>query len=243
MKPAANVGVLNARINSEAGSVSSGVRLRKAVANTVLAQLLPPGAVKGGTAMKLRLGTVGSRFTPDFDVARHGTLEEFLTEFEENLQAGWGSFTGRLVARVPPKPIEVPTEYIMRPYDVKLSFKSKSWMTVLVELGHDELGDTMDPVKLIADDLVALFARLGLEEPRPAPVLAVHHQMAQKLHACTAVGSERAHDLVDLQLLVQHEDPGLALVAETAHRLFRSRRAHPWPPHVVVGSTWAGIYA
>lgn len=32
------------------------------------------------------------------------------------------------------------------------------------------------------------------------PVGAVEHQIAQKLHAASAPGSSRAHDLVDLQL-------------------------------------------
>jgi hypothetical protein len=41
-------------------------------------------------------------------------------------------------------------------------------------------------------------------------------QVAQKLHACTAPGSERAHDLVDLQLLEPDADD--AAVAEATQR-------------------------
>jgi len=44
-------------------------RLRRALANTVVGQMLPPGVVKGGTAMKVRVGEAGSRFTPDLDAA------------------------------------------------------------------------------------------------------------------------------------------------------------------------------
>lgn len=50
-------------------------RLQRAVANTVIGQVLPPGVVKGGTAIKLRVGEGRSRFTLDFDAARHVDLE------------------------------------------------------------------------------------------------------------------------------------------------------------------------
>ena len=44
-------------------------RVQRAVANTVVGQMLPSGVVKGGTAMELRVGEAGSRFTPDLDTA------------------------------------------------------------------------------------------------------------------------------------------------------------------------------
>ena len=68
------------------------------------------------------------------------------------------------------------------------------------------------------------------------------HQIAQKLHACTGAGNERAHDLVDLQLLVSSEELDLAQVRETSVRLFNYRQAQPWPPTVIAGPTWPGIY-
>lgn len=117
-------------------------------------------------------------------------------------------------------------------YDVKLSHAGKSWMTVRLELGHDEIGDTHEPDLVVAEDLLELFARLGLPQPRPVPVLRADHQIAQKLHTCTAVGSDRAHDIVDLQLLVGTGECDLVLTAETSRRLFRSRNAHQWPPTV-----------
>jgi hypothetical protein len=58
----------------------------------------------------------------------------------------------------------------------------------------------------IADDILAIFAKIGLDEPAPVPLMLVEHQLAQKLHACTWVNpktnrNDRAHDLVDLQIL------------------------------------------
>jgi hypothetical protein len=74
----------------------------------------------------------------------------------------------------------------------------------------------------------------------------VAHQVAQKLHACTSINAktgenERAHDLVDLQLL-SRDGIDLPTTIVIARRLFASRRAQPWPPTVVVFSKWDTIY-
>ncbi len=45
------------------------------------------------------------------------------------------------------------------------------------------------------------------------PVMRADHQVAQKLHALSGEGSERARDLVDLQLLDKGEDLDLSQVA------------------------------
>jgi len=92
-----------------------------------------------------------------------------------------------------------------------------------------------------------LFESLGLETPAPIPVLALDHQIAQKLHACTIVNpktgqNERAHDLVDLQILEQEETIDMAAVAATAERLFAARQGHDWPPAVVQYDRWETIY-
>jgi hypothetical protein len=89
-----------------------------------------------------------------------------------------------------------------------------------------------------------LFESLGLETPAPIPVLALE---AQKLHACTYVNpktgqNDRAHDLVDLQILEQDEPIDMAAVAATAERLFAARQGHEWPPTVVQHDRWEAIY-
>ena len=68
------------------------------------------------------------------------------------------------------------------------------------------------------------------------------HQVAQKLHAASDEGSERARDLVDLQLLDKGEDLDLAQVKATCVRLFEYRRQQPWPPTVVAGDGWDTLY-
>lgn len=237
-----HVNSLKTRMANLAGSQLATSRLARAVANVVLAQMLPGGVVKGGTALKLRLGHGRSRFTPDLDFARRTTMDVFLADYAAALAEGWGGFTGRLAPVKPAKPVGVPTDYVMLPFDIKVSYQGRSWLTVRLEVGHDEIGDTDDPELHLAEDLATVFAVLGLPEPAPVAVLAVDHQIAQKLHACSAPGSERAHDLVDLQLLVAN---GLDLTKTraTCVRLFRSRGAHSWPPVVQVGRGWDTVYA
>lgn len=71
-------------------------------------------------------------------------------------------------------------------------------------------------------------------------MLPLHHEVSQKLHACTEPGSKRAHDLVDLQLIVPRVD--LQRVRETTERLFRFRDQHRWPPLLTAGAGWQELY-
>jgi len=96
-------------------------------------------------------------------------------------------------------PDGVPVEYVMQPFSIRLAFRGRHWLTVAFELGHDEIGSTKRHDLRVADDLIRLFESSGLETPAPIPVLALDHQIAQKLHACTYVNpktgqDERAHD-------------------------------------------------
>ena len=116
-KPPGNVQHLDrliAALATERGELD--LRLRTAVANTVVGQLLPEGAIKGGTAMKLRLGHAETRFTPDLDFARHATMEQFLKDLRASLTRGWNGFTGRLVEVRPARPKGVPADYVMQPF-------------------------------------------------------------------------------------------------------------------------------
>ena len=239
--PPTTLNGLKARLHNIVGAGVAD-RTARAMADVVVGQMLPPGVIKGGAAMKLRLGEQGSRFTTDLDFARRVALDEFQELFAGSLAEGWNGFTGRLVPRPPPRPAGVPAAYVMRPFDVRLAYLTRSWLTVPVEVGHDELDDTAEPTLALADDLVDLFRRVGLPAPAPLPVLAVEHQIAQKLHACSEPGSERAHDLVDMQLLVDTGQVDLRRMAELCRRLFISRRKHPWPPTITAGPGWAQLY-
>ena len=240
-------GRLNNIVTEEGRSLA---RLQRAIANTVIGQMLPPGVVKGGTAMKARLGELASRFTPDFDAARAARLglEEYLEQLEDKLAEGWGGFTGTIQTVDGVQPEDVPEEYVMKPYDIRLAYEGRHWLKVRFELGRDEVDSTEHFQMRLAQDIIELFQQLGLPTPEPLPVMLAEHQVAQKLHACTSVSpktgrNERAHDLVDLQLLEEEEEVELAAVNAIATRLFAGRGAQIWPPGVRAYDGWDMLYA
>jgi len=215
-------------------------RIQRAIASTVVGEMLPDGVVKGGTAMKIRVGEAGSRYTPDFDVSRspNVTVEDYVEQLRDRLDRGWSGFTGTVRELEPRQVEDVPPDYVMQPFEIRLAYQDRHWLTVEFELGHDEVGSTAERDFRIADDIVEIFATIGLEEPAPIPLMLVEHQVAQKLHACTYVNpntnrNDRAHDLVDLQILEQEETIDYAELREIGTRLFATRRAQEWPPAVV----------
>ena len=130
----------------------------------------------------------------------------------------------------------------MQPFRVSLRYAGKTFKAVDLEVGYDELEATTReaPERKISDEVRSVFAALGLPEPEAVRVQPLHHQIAQKLHACTAPRSDRAHDLVDLQLIVPLADD--VAVASTARRLFAFRAEHEWPPTAVPGTRWDDAY-
>ena len=223
--------------------------LERTIANVAAAQMLPAGVVKGGTAMRLRAGTQNVRFSADLDAARPASMlaSDYLEQLEQSLRFGWSGFTGVVVPKRPANPAEVPADYVMLPHDIKLRFNSQSFVTVELEVGHDEVGSTYRPsVRPVAPAIVELFDALGLDAPQPVPILASAYQIAQKLHACTTAdrngGNDRAHDLIDIQLLYELDPPDPAELAVVGARLFRSRGQGAWPPVVRAFPTWDAIY-
>ena len=158
---------------------------RAVMANAIVAQMLPDGSVKGGSAIKMRLGDGATRFTTDLDIARASALEDFTERLAATLREGWEGFSGTLAEMSPARPKNVPPQYIMP----------------------------------------------------------LHHQIAQKLHAVSAPGSMRAHDLIDLQLLDKTCECDYAVVKETCKRLFAYRQMQSWPPVVEPNPIWGEAYA
>ena len=64
---------LDRRIEREFGFRQGYASVAAVMAAAVVARLLPSGAVKGGSALRLRYGDGATRFTDDVDVARTGT--------------------------------------------------------------------------------------------------------------------------------------------------------------------------
>lgn len=230
-------------INRMAGPGRDALRLSRALANVVVAQMLPDGVVKGGSSLMFRYGGNATRYTRDMDTARVMSLDAYLDKLEAALGVGWNGFTGRLQRIEPPQPAGVPQGYVMVPYDIKLAYNDRSWQTVRIEIGHNEIGDADEAEMEDVADLASMMEQLGFPRPNPVPVMKLPYQIAQKLHAVTTEGTDRPHDLVDLQLICGHSKVDFAASKEICVRLFDYRRCQPWPPTVTKGDGWDSLYA
>lgn len=233
---------LDMAIHRLAASDKEFVKLRAMLANAIVGQMLPDGAVKGGTALKFRFGDKATRFTTDLDAARQSDLEVFVERLETSLAVGWNGFEGRLVPREQARPAHVSPQYVMRPFDIKMDYRGKPWCTVTLEVGHNELGDADEPEHVLPPDVALMFHELGFPEPDPLPLMPLHHQIAQKLHGASEPGSKRAHDLIDLQVIMQGAAIDLALTRRTCERLFIYRAMQPWPAFVTKNEGWEALY-
>lgn len=153
---------LDIAIERIADNADEAVRLRRLMANALVGQMLPEGAVKGGSALKLRFGNNATRFSKDLDAARIADIDDYANRLDESLQAGWHGFTGKLVWKERASPKEVPAPYVMQPFDIKLSYNDKSWMTVPLEVGHNEIGDADEPDMIVPEEVSKVFESLGL---------------------------------------------------------------------------------
>jgi hypothetical protein len=233
---------LDISIDRILGATTNPLQIRVVLANTIIGQLLPKGAVKGGSALKLRYGEKSTRFTRDLDAVRAEELGKFLENLDMSLKVGWSGFTGKIVRKEPAKPRNVPADYIMQPFEIKLSYNGNSWITVPLEVGHDEIGDTQNPDYSISPDIASFFLRLGFPAPKPVALMPIHHQIAQKLHALTTERNERAHDLIDLQIIAKNETIDFLTTKKICKRLFAARKMQIWPPVVSKSAEWDSLY-
>lgn len=218
------------------------IRLARAMADVIVGQMLPGGVVKGGSSLMFRYGGAVTRYTKDVDTARSVELEAYLESLRLKLAEGWNGFTGKIVDVEPPSPPNVPKPYLMMPYDIKLQYLGKSWMTVRIEIGHNEIGDADAFETMLPDDIAAAFVDLGFPKPNEIPVMKLSYQVAQKLHAVSGINSDRAHDLIDLQLIDKYSILDLGDVRSKCERLFKYRCEQAWPPVIVKGDRWSSVY-
>lgn len=191
-------------------------------------------ALKGGAAMELRLGLT-ARASKDYDAAFRARFTDMLDRLDEALAAGWMDFT---FERTEAAPIRQTSALRM---NVKLSYRGRPWGTVQLEVAPAEgqTGQEIDRVPALPLDAVQL------KGPEHIACVSIRYQIAQKIHACTAVYDDRPNDrfrdLIHLQLL-RELVPGQALPAVRAGciEIFELRDEHAWPPEVAVWPDWVG---
>ena len=216
--------------------------VRTLLANAIVAHLLPDGVVKGGSSLKLRYGDNVTRFTTDLDTARKVDIEQFTRDLTATLEEGWCDFTGRVVIGKQARPKEVPTQYVMQPLNVKLSYLQKPWCSVLLEVGHNEIGDAEIADYVVPKEANGYFEKLGFETLPAIPLMRLEYQIAQKLHGLSEQGGNRLNDLIDLQLIICNSDIDLIKVNNICRHLFDYRGQQKWPPAISKTETWSDIY-
>ena len=110
-------------------------------------------------------------------------------------------------------------------------------------LWHNEIGDADECEMVDVPELLSeLFSFLALPKPLSIPMMKLEFQVAQKLHGATAPRSKRAHDLVDLQLILNNSEINFELTKSLCEKLFAYRKVHKWPPSIVKGDEWENVY-
>ncbi len=218
--------------------------LAVALSNAIVAQMIGAGVVKGGSSLKLRYGDKATRVTKDLDTAWSVDLDSFLKDISAKLKLGWNGFAGEVVVLKQASPRGIPFGYVMQPCAVHLSYLGTPWRVVDMEIGHNEIGDA-DAFDLIPvpNEIALLTEYLCFPELGEVRAMKLEYQVAQKLHGATERGSKRAHDLIDLQLIISQEDIDMAATAAVCRELFRYRRKQPWPTSVVKNENWDAVYA
>ena len=228
-------------INAVAAGTDA-VRLSRQLANVIVGQMLPDGVIKGGSSLMFRYGSRLTRYTRDVDTARAMEHGEYVDRLQRALAAGWNGFTADLVEVEPAKPKDVPGVYVMRPYDAKLKYMGRPWQTIRIEIGHNEIGDADEYEEILPEELADAFEQMQFPRPQPLRVMKLSYQIAQKLHALSEEGSDRAHDLIDLMLIGSQSQLDLADIKSKCIRLFDYRRKQAWPPEIKKGDEWDAKY-
>lgn len=227
-------------------------RLQQHIGLLVVSQLMgalknedgaPQLLIKGGSALELRQGISQSRASRDLDAVTRHDLDVIWRALVDAGAQGWEGFTA---VATEPEVINVPGLAVKpRRFTVKLKYQGAPFVSVPVEVSPFEAGnaDSADWAHSPAFELI------GLPESQPVPCMTIPWQIAQKLHAVTATLpdgrlNDRAHDLVDLQILeALIADEPLESVRQACVAVFVAREQQAWPPHVDPPGHWSRIYS
>ncbi|KZS54777.1 nucleotidyl transferase AbiEii/AbiGii toxin family protein [Mycobacterium ostraviense] len=227
-------------------------RLQRHIAMIVVAQFAamltddsgaPLLLVKGGSSLELRRGIPDSRTSKDFDTVARRDIATVHEQLADAGETGWEGFTATFTV---PEEIDVPGMPVKpRRFTAKLSYRGQPFVSVPIEVSNVEAGNA-DQFDTLTSDALGL---VGVPAAVAVPCMTIPWQIAQKLHAVTAVleaprVNDRAHDLVDLQLLEGLlPDSDLLPTRSACIAVFEARAQHPWPPQVTALPHWPPIYS
>jgi hypothetical protein len=194
----------------------------------------PVFLLKGGVAIELRLRNQ-ARATKDVDLVFFGDPEDLARDLDRALTEPYSEFGFQR------EEITAGGDGRFQRLDVKLLFRSRSWITLRLEVaGPDSRATDGEPVPAIPID------EFGISGPETIPCLSLRYQIAQKIHAATERfpdrDNERFRDLIDL-VICRDLIEEMGQVKEACLDTFDARGTHSWPPELVVPGAWAEPYA
>lgn len=227
-------------------------RLQRHVGVLVVAQFMTPLTddqnaplllIKGGVSLELRRGIPQSRTSKDLDAVIRCDIDQVYDRLVQAGADGWEGFTAVFTS---PAPFEVPG-LASSPYRfaAKIRYRGKPFVSIPIEVSPVEAGNA-DGCDKVPSDALAL---VGLPASADVPCMTLPWPVAQKLHACTASfekprTNDRAHDIVDLQILeALIADQSLAATRSACVAVFTARAKHDWPPVIAAQPHWGPIYA
>lgn len=233
-------------------------RIQDLFGAAIVASMLPSGSfLKGGMSIRLLSGHTGTRATRDLDAATALEIDTFIEKLRETLTQGWGvvhpsksaikkakrsgitlseeiAITGELslkdvhVPKVDPPPLE----YLTREASIRLLLCGEHVLTLDLDIAKDELeaGVSEHYVDTISPEVAQIVESFGFGKlVGSVPFISAEQQLAQKIHAFTHDPSDRAYDLIDIQIFwhsIEEDrvpwDP--ALFTNLLHRTFEYRK-------------------
>jgi hypothetical protein len=189
--------------------------------------------IKGGIACELRFQDK-ARATRDLDALFHGSLDELLADMDAAFATPYSGFSFNYTQP------EAVRENSAHRFDVKLTYNSRGWATLRVEVSPPE-GRAHESEMVPALSV----SEFGLAGPVEIACLSLRFQIAQKIHACTERfpdrENERVHDLIDLQLM-EELIANYGRVKAACTEIFDLRHTHPWPPKLTIEPNWPDTY-
>lgn len=226
-------------------------RVELAVANFALLQILVSAQelhkvafyLKGGQAAVLRLGMIESRATRDLDLSFRANRNVIRQAIAGVVGQSWGPFTISSAREVNSgTPANISEDLKLVRYFVHVGIGNSSWRRVILEASPSlEIEWTVEFCAL-SNDLRSLLGSIVDLKIAAIPSISVEQQMAEKLHAVTAPGSRRGHDIYDLFMSATNHEVNISDLARATVSVFTSRATHPIPLSITTNESLRAEY-
>lgn len=193
---------------------------------SVAEELSIPAYLKGGSGQIWRLGILQARATRDIDLVTAAERSEVHSILAGMVGFRIGSFElSEVIVMSDRTTSKVPESYRILVAKVRLKVKDSPWISCELEVLPLEESDSHSSVAASLE-MARLLLELGLTEDFRFPLISLELQVAEKLHALTEPGSDRAGDLFDIALILRLLPLNIEALREEVGRVFARRATH-----------------